>query len=309
MCKHTADFLQITDKKSNFAFMLIRKNASIAVVLLALLMAGTACSKFQKILKNEDWKFRYNAAIDYYEKKGDYYRAGVLLEDLVPIIRGTPEAEKAQFYWAYCYYKQGQYETAAAEFKKFHDTYTRSKFAEEALYMHCYSLYMSSSPVHLDQANTITAIDAFQDFINRYPNSTYAQQAAGAIVSLRAKLETKAFKNAKLYQQLERYKSAVIAYDNFRKDFPDSRYQEEAAFRQLESQYALANNSYIDKKRERFIEVVNMYQAFVDKYPKSIFLKQAEILFENTQKQLKNLTAIEAAMQKEREKVEKTAQK
>jgi len=289
--------------------MLFQKNVSIVLVALALLLVGSSCSKFQKIIKNEDWKFRYNAAMDYYEKKGDYYRAGILLEDLVPIIRGTPEAEKAQFYWAYCYYKQGQYETSAAEFKKFHDTYNRSKFAEEALYMHCYSLYMSSPPIHLDQSNTITAIDAFQDFINRYPNSAYAQQAAGAITSLRAKLETKAFKNAKLYQQLERYKSAVIAYDNFQKDFPDSRYQEEAAFRKLESQYSLADNSYLDKKRERFNEVVKMYQAFVDKYPKSIFLKQAENIFETTQRQLKNVAATEAAIQKEREKTEKIAQK
>ncbi|WP_250630977.1 outer membrane protein assembly factor BamD [Rhodoflexus caldus] len=289
--------------------MLIRKNVSVAIAILVVLLGGSSCSKFQKIIKNEDWKFRYNAAMEYYEKKGDYYRAGVLLEDLVPIIRGTPEAEKAQFYWAYCYYKQGQYETSAAEFKKFHDTYNRSKFAEEALYMHCYSLYMSSPPIHLDQANTITAIDAFQDFINRYPNSSYAQQAAGAITTLRAKLETKAFKNAKLYQQLERYKAAVIAYDNFQKDFPDSRYQEEAAFRRIEAQYELAQNSYIDKKRERFTEVVKMYQAFVDKYPKSIFLRQAENIFENTQRQLKNVASIEAAMQKEREKAEKTAQK
>jgi outer membrane protein assembly factor BamD len=289
--------------------MLIRKNVSAAIVALTLLFVGSSCSKFQKIIKNEDWKFRYAAAIDYYEKKGDYYRAGVLLEDLVPIIRGTPEAEKAQFYWSYCYYKQGQYETSAAEFKKFHDTYNRSKFAEEALYMHCYSLYMSSPPIHLDQSNTITAIDAFQDFINRYPNSSYAQQAAGSITSLRAKLETKAFKNAKLYQQLERYKAAVIAYDNFQKDFPDSRYQEEVAFRKIEAQYDLAQNSYIDKKRERFTEVVDMYQAFIDKYPKSIFLKQAENIFANTQRQLKSVVAIEAAMQKEREKIEKTAQK
>ncbi|WP_448520101.1 outer membrane protein assembly factor BamD [Rhodoflexus sp.] len=287
--------------------MSLQKKVPVPLTVILLLL-GTACSKFQKIIKNEDWKFRYNAAIDYYEKKGDYYRAGVLLEDLVPIIRGTPEAEKAQFYWAYCYYKQGQYETSAAEFKKFHDTYNRSKFAEEALYMHCYSLYMSSPPIHLDQSNTTVAIDAFQDFINRYPNSAYAQQAAGAITSLRAKLEAKAFKNAKLYQQLERYKSAVIAYDNFQKDFPDSRYQEEVAYRKIEAQFALADNSYIDKKRERFTEVVSMYQAFIDKYPKSIFMKQAESIFEATQRQLKNVAATEAAIQKEKERVEKTAQ-
>jgi outer membrane protein assembly factor BamD len=258
---------------------------SIGVLLLLAGLAG--CGKFQKIVKNEDWKVRYQAAIEYYEVKQDYYRAGVLLEDLVPILRGTPEAEKAQFYWAYCYFKQRQYLTSSSEFKKFHDTFNRSQFAEEALFMHCYSLYLDSPPLNLDQANTNTAIDEFQDFINRYPESTYAKQAAAIILEMRAKLEEKAFRLAMYYHKLERYKSAVIAFENFQKDYPDSRYQEEIAFRRLESQYALARNSYDFRKKERFVRLLSYYQDFVDKYPQSNFARRAGFMFDDGQSQLK----------------------
>jgi outer membrane protein assembly factor BamD len=231
--------------------------------------------------------------MEYYEQKNDYYRAGILLEDLVPIIKGTPEAEKAQFYWAYCYYKQRQYSLSSHYFKTFHDTYNRSPFAEEALFMYAYSLFMDSPPLHLDQGSTQTAINALQDFINRYPSSNYARQSAGIILELRAKLEDKAYRNARLYQQLGRYKSAVIAYENFKRDYPDSRYQEECAFRQLEAQYDYARNSYQDKRKERYLETVTFYQTFVDKYPQSSFLKQAEGMFDNSQRQLKAIASIE----------------
>lgn len=273
------------------------KTAYYSLALMVLLLAS-ACSKFQKIIKHDDWKVRYNAAMEYYEKKQDFYRAGVLFEDLIPILKGTPEAEKAQFYFAYCYFKQGQYTLSSSYFKTFHDTYNRSPFAEEALFMHCYSLFSDSPPLHLDQNSTSTAIDAFQDFINRYPSSNYAKQAASIILDMRAKLETKAFQNAKLYHDLERYKSAVIAYENFQKDFPDSQYQEEASFRRVEAQYDLARNSYFDKKKERFTLVLEYYQFLLDKYPNSNYLKQAQNFFENSQKQLRTIAQQEQEIKK-----------
>lgn len=265
--------------------------------ILIFLLLITSCSKFQKIVKNPQWQVRYQAALEYYEK-GDYYRAGALLEDLVPILVGTIEAEKARFYLAYCYFKQGQYTMSGNGFKTFHDTYSRSEFAEEALFMSAYSQFMDCPAPNLDQSNTNDAIDEFQEFINRYPNSKYAQQASGQILELRSKLETKAFNTARLYQKLVNYKyeyskSAVIAYENFRKDFPDSKLQEEAFFHKIEAQYDLAKNSYYTKQKERFEELVEMYQTFTEKYPQSRFLKQAESIYEQTKRQLASITGAE----------------
>lgn len=268
------------------------KNISVIKVFVFLILLSS-CSKFQRVVKSESWQVRYEAALAYYEK-GDYFRAGALLEDLVPILAGNIEAEKARFYLSYCYFKQGQYVMSADKFKQFHETFNRSEFAEEALYMYAYSQYSDSPVINLDQGNTDTAIDAFQEFINRYPSSKYAQQASGMILELRAKLEAKAFNLGRLYQKLIGYryeysKAAVISYENFRKDFPDSKMQEAAAFHKIEAQYALAENSYYAKQKERYEEVVNLYETFLEKYPKSSFLKKAESIVENSQKKLSSL--------------------
>nr|MBK9652583.1 hypothetical protein [Bacteroidota bacterium] len=47
---------------------------------------------------------------------------------------------------------------------------------------------------------------------------------------LRLKLETKAFKNARLYYQIEDYKAAIISLNNVVKDYPYSAYKEECLF-------------------------------------------------------------------------------
>jgi hypothetical protein len=66
-------------------------------ILLLLLVTAMSCSKFRKIQKSTDWKVKYAAALDYYEEK-DYFRSNALLEDILPIIRGTEESEKANSY-------------------------------------------------------------------------------------------------------------------------------------------------------------------------------------------------------------------
>jgi outer membrane protein assembly factor BamD len=263
------------------------------ILLVLLVSLAVSSCKFQRIMKNDDWRVRYKAAIEYYES-GNFSKAGILLEELIPILKGSPEGEKAQFYFAYCNYEQGQYLLASHYFKTFFETYNRSEFAEEAYYMQAYSVFADSPPVYLDQTSTNSAIDVFQEFLNRYPQSKYAPQANNIIKEMRIKLENKAFSTAKLYHKLQRFKSAVIAFENFEKDFPDSYLQEEAAFLRISAQYDLAKQSYEFKKKERYEGVVKYYHSFVDKYTSSRFLKDAEEIFAESQKELQRIARLQA---------------
>ena len=56
----------------------------------------TSCTEYQKLRKTSDWQPKYEAAMKYYEKK-DFARAIGLFDDILPIIRGTKEAESGQF--------------------------------------------------------------------------------------------------------------------------------------------------------------------------------------------------------------------
>ena len=93
------------------------------------------------------------------------------------------------------------------------------------------------------------------------------------------KLERKGYENAKQYLKLRQYKAAVIAFDNFKKNFPDSNYLEELAYLKVLSQYKLAIQSFQSLQFERFSSVVVFYQELVDNFPGSKYLKEAEKLY------------------------------
>lgn len=256
----------------------MQKNTYFAILGIFLLLF-TSCSDFRKIQKSSDWQVKYDAALAYYKDK-DYYRAIVLLEEVLPIIKGTKTAEEAQFYYAYAHYYERKYILSSHYFKNFYDTYTRSQYATEALYLHAYSLYLQSPVPNLDQTSTFEAIEAMQLFINKYPYSEYKDKAEQILDELQAKLEVKAYDNALLYYKLERYKAAIIAFNNFQNDFPDSRLNEEISYWKVAAQFKLAEESILVKQKERYYTTIEYYQSFIDKYPESKFVDEAENIYE-----------------------------
>ena len=235
----------------------------------------SSCSEFRRVQKSDDWKLKYDKAMEYYEK-GDYYRSIALFEEVLPLTRGKIEGEKAQFYYAYAHFKDRQYILSAHYFKTFYETYSRSQFAQEAQFMYAYSLYMDSPLYSLDQTNTRDAIDALQAFINRYPESEFEKQANDIINELQVKLETKAYYNAKEYYKIGLLLSAKVAFENFSKDYPDSKYNEELRFLRIEATFKVAQKSIPSKQKKRYNEVIELYEKFVDRYPESKYLSQAE---------------------------------
>ncbi|MBC7922162.1 MAG: outer membrane protein assembly factor BamD [Ferruginibacter sp.] len=263
----------------------MRKLTSLRFLLFLAASFLFSCSSFQELRKNGTVEEKYQAAIGYYEKK-DFYKAGMLLEEITPLIKGSQEAEKAQFYYAYCQYNQEMYQLAQFQFKRFYETFGRSEYAEEAQYMYAYSLFRDSPNHNLDQSSTFTALEALQTFVNTYPKSKYRDQSQQIIGDLRIKLETKAYENAKLYYRIGSsnvvyYKSAVIAFENFQKNFPDSGYNEELAYLKIVAEYELAKTSVDSRKKERFAEAVKFYEGFIDRYPTSKYLKDAERVYDN----------------------------
>lgn len=244
-----------------------------------------SCSKFRQVERSDDWKVKYDAALRYYEAR-DYYRASILFEQILPFIRGKKEGEKVQFYLAYCNYQEGAYLLSSHFFKTFYETYARSEYAEEANYMYAYSLFLESPDHNLDQSSSYQAIAAMQAFINKYPKSKFRSEASSVINQLQVKLELKAYEKARQYFKLERYKSAIIAFDNFRNDYPDSGFNEEIAYLKVRSQYILAEQSIFSKQKERYEEVVAFYENFIDAYPESAFAKEAEKLYVSSKDEL-----------------------
>jgi outer membrane protein assembly factor BamD len=258
----------------------------IHLLLIAGLIAG--CSKFRKIEKSQDWRIKYEAGLNYYNKK-DYYRAAVLFESILPIVRGLPEGEKVEFYLAYCQFNERSYLLASDQFKTFYETYGRSAFAEEANFMYAYSLYSSSPDPSKDQQSSIEAMNAMQIFLNRYPGSQFMNRAVEVITICQQKLEQKGFDNAKQYLKLKMYKAAIVAFDNFKKNFPDSKLLEETAYLKVVAEFELAKVSIPSRQLERYSSTLEFYQELVDNFPNSPLLKEAQRYYTESLNQVNKL--------------------
>ncbi|WP_033317048.1 outer membrane protein assembly factor BamD [Pontibacter roseus] len=258
------------------------------VALFCLLVFTAGCSNFQKLLKSNDVDQKYKAALEYYEK-GDYYRANQLLEQVMPLMTGREEAEKARFYFANTHYQQGEYMLSAFQFRTFYETYPRSELAEQAMFLQAKSLYNDSPDFEQDQSSTVTAMESIQEFLVRYPNSEYAAEANTMFEALGKKLDQKAFESARLYYKLYRYQSAVVAFTNFLRENPSSPYSEQASYLRIDAQYRFALESVPNKQEERFMEAVDFYQSFIDQYPESRYARSAEQVYSNALAELEKI--------------------
>ncbi|AHM63332.1 Beta-barrel assembly machine subunit BamD [Flammeovirgaceae bacterium 311] len=261
---------------------------------LLILVLGSCNRGFNRLQRSEDPMVKYEAALKYYEEE-KYARTAILLEDIRPILTGRPEGEKAQFIYAYSHFHQKLYIESAYYFNEFYNIYGRSPLAEEALFMHGYSLYLQSPRYNLDQTSTLEAVTALQNFINQHPNSEYKDRATKILDELQFKLANKAFDNAKLFYEVGRYKSALVVLDTFADDFPDSEHNEEAAYLRIQAAYELARNSLPSKQAERYRDVVNVYLGFIDRYPESKFLSNAERLYITSQAELEKISSTSTA--------------
>ena len=93
---------------------------------------------------------------------------------------------------------------------------------------------------------------------------------------MREKLEQKAFENAKQYNKISDYKSAIVALDNFVSDYPGTPFKEQALFYKFDSTYQLAINSVLAKKEERLDDAKTAYQNLNKFNSSSEYKKQAD---------------------------------
>lgn len=255
-----------------------------AIFIMALPMIFS-CGDYQKVLKGANYEEKWNLAIKLYESK-NYNKALPLFEELLTVYRGTSKAEQLYFYYAYAHFGIEDYQSAYYFFDSFTATFPNSKYAEEAAFMVGYCLYKDSPRYNLDPTSTYRAIAELQGFANRFTRSTRVEDCNKLIDELRTKLETKTYRLAMLYYHIENYQSAIIAFKNFTRDFPDTQMEADANYYILLSSFKYANGSIESKKRDRFNETIKYYYTFVERFPTSGYKKSAEELFAKSSKEI-----------------------
>ena len=275
-------------------FSKLRIFFSLSVVFLLLF----SCSEYQKVLKNEDVKAKYDLAEKYYEKK-DFKRANRLLEQIAPKYVGKPQGERVQFFLADTYFQTKNYNFAGYQFERFLKSYPKSDKAAEASFLGAKSYYMLSPRYSLDQTDTDKALVKLQNFINSYPESEFLAEANTMAKELTTKKEKKAFEIAKQFTKLgnsfilDYSISAVAALDNFIADFPGTVFREEALYLKLVATSNLALNSTENRKEERLQTAETAYKNLIRYYPQTTFMKQANDLMGRIDTELSDLKDLE----------------
>ena len=83
------------------------------------------------------------------------------------------------------------------------------------------------------------------------------------------------------------YESCVITAQNALKDYPYTNMREDLSILILRAKYEMAVFSVEDKREERYREAVDEYYAFKNEFPESKYMKDADRIFKEAQKILK----------------------
>lgn len=253
----------------------MKKIVSIVFVLLVF----SACSEYQRVLKEEDIAAKFKMGTALYDA-GKYEKANRLFLQIVPKYRGKPQAEKLMYMHSKAFYETKDYFSANYRMERFVEAYPKSERVDEIAFLAAKSYYKLSPVYAKDQTETADAIVKLQDFINRYPDSEFFDQANALVQELDAKLEKKAYEIALQYHTTgpfhRDYNSAITAFDNFLEKFPGTKYKEDALFYKFDSAYQLAVNSVPWKQAERTEKAITFYKNFIRFFPETKYSEQVE---------------------------------
>ena len=262
----------------------MKKN--VLITLLAALLLSS-CGEYNKLLKSTDYEYKYEAAKNYFAK-GQYSRAATLLNELIAILKGTDKAEESLYMLGMSYYNQKDYQTAAQTFTQYYNVYPRGTFTELARFHAGKALFLDTPEPRLDQSGTYSAIQQLQMFLEYFPDSSKKDEAQSMIFALQDKLVMKEYLSAKLYYKGNNYESCVITAQNALKDYPYTNMREDLSILILRAKYEMAVYSVEDKRAERYREAVDEYYAFKNEFPESKYMKDADRIFKEAQKILKD---------------------
>lgn len=257
--------------------------------IMTMTLAGCA-NEFNQVYKTNDIIYKYEYAKECYAKK-QYVRATTLLTDVITFLKSSDNAQESLYMLGMAQYLSKDYEGASATFKKYVQSFSNGDYSDMAQFYIGQSLYMSTPEPRLDQADTYRAIAAFQEFLDRYPDSSKKEDAQERIFELQDKLVQKELYSAQLYYNLgtyygncshseNNYDACIITAENALKDYPYSSLREQFSLLVMKSKYELAQHSIEEKRLERYQDAEDECYGFINEYPDSENKGLAERLIE-----------------------------
>lgn len=252
---------------------------TVAVVMFSWLLLAGCANEFNKVYKTNDNAYKYEYAKEMFAR-GKFTRASTLLQDLILVQKGSDNGQECLYMLAMAEYCNKDYEGAAGAFRKYYTSYPKGDYAEMAKFYIGQSLYMSTPEPRLDQSQTVSAISAFQEYLDIFPDAKYKEVAQKRLFELQDKLVQKELYSAQLYYNLgqyfgnctyggNNYEACIITSQNALKDYPYTNLREDFAVLIMKSKFELAQQSVEEKKLERYQDAEDECYGFINEYPDS----------------------------------------
>lgn len=253
--------------------MVMRRFFGYIVAFVSVAVATLSCSVVNEAIKSGDPQYVYDQALMLYNNE-KWDNASTLFQTCRHVYMGTPREDSLSFYNARCKFKQHDWDEAAMALDEYRRKFTRSPFIEDAegMYALCY-YYMSPEPER-DQTVTSQAIIAITEFVSRYPESKNIEQFNQMLNELSGRLMEKSYINAYTYFKIGKYKSAIVAFKNAMKQYPESPRREDMMYYTTVSAYRLAENSVESKQLDRYLAMLDHYYSFIGEFPESKHTKE-----------------------------------
>ena len=263
------------------------------------LLLCSCAGEFSKVYKSTNNDYRYEYAKEAFAM-GKFQQASTLLEEIITLKKGSEEEQESLYMLAMAQYCNRDYEAASATFKKYISRYPRGIYAESASFYVGQTLYEGSPEPRLDQSPTIGAMNAYQQFLDLYPDSKLRPVAQDRLYELQDKLVVKELLSAELYYNLggyfgninkndeSNYTSCIITAQNALKQYPYSRWREDFALLIMKSKFQLAENSTQERRLDRYRDAEDECYGFLNEYPDSKNVSLAEKYITKCKKVIKD---------------------
>ncbi len=159
---------------------------------------------------------------------GKYSKVKTILEEAKINCNGKPNMDSVYFYLGMSYLKTKMYIEARSELERVVSDYPDSPLFFEAKFRAAIAVYLQAHSSNRDQKETVEAIDLFRNILEEYPSCPVSDSVTYYLNIATDKLAEKEYNNARFYEKQGQYESAVVYFNTFVNQYPDSRYIDQA---------------------------------------------------------------------------------
>ncbi len=249
------------------------------------------CGSSHRVIKRGDPEEIYAMALAEYEAE-NWNDASSLFAFISSYYEGSSRDDTVKFFNARSLFKNRDYQSASQALDEFRRQYGRSIFLEDAegMYTLCH-YYLAPGPTR-DSGMITGAIMVITEFLSRYPDSEQVEVFEKLRDELSGRLHEKSFANAYTYYKIGYYKSAIIAFRNALREYPESEYRERISYFIVASAYELADNSVEKKKEDRYLDMIDAYYTFIAAYPESEYTDEVNRMLKKANRYIDSLKGI-----------------